>query len=73
MDAKRTRSAMSDRGIEAGYSAFTRGSKTGATGLEPATPGVTGRFGRTDDWRRCTRNRSIHVAFRVLAEPIPHG
>jgi hypothetical protein len=48
MDAKRTRSAMSDRGIEAGYSAFTGGSKTGATGLEPATSGVTGHFGHHD-------------------------
>jgi hypothetical protein len=35
--------------------------KTGATGLEPATSGVTGRFGGHDDGRRWTRNRSIHA------------
>jgi hypothetical protein len=41
--------------------------RTGATGLEPATSGVTGRFDGHDEWRRLTRNRSIHAAFRVSA------
>src|SRR6266508_4329447 len=35
---------------------------TGATGLEPATSGVTGTFEGSDDWRRLTRNRSIDAA-----------
>jgi hypothetical protein len=34
---------------------------TGATGLEPATSGVTGLLHRYDDWRRLTRYRSIHA------------
>ncbi len=38
---------------------------TGATGLEPATSGVTGLFEGNDDWRRLTRNRSIHAALRA--------
>ena len=47
--------------------------ETGATGLEPATSGVTGRFEGHDDWRRWTRNRSIHAAFRPSREVAPHG
>jgi hypothetical protein len=39
----------------------------GTTGLEPATSGVTGRFGEPDDWRRWTCNRSIHAGFPVFA------
>jgi hypothetical protein len=39
----------------------------GATGLEPATSGVTGMFHEGDDWRRLTRNRSIHAPLRALA------
>jgi hypothetical protein len=39
---------------------------TGATGLEPATSGVTGLFHRYDDWRRLTRYRSIHAGLRAL-------
>jgi hypothetical protein len=35
---------------------------TGATGLEPATSGVTGLFHEDDDWRRLTRYRSIDAA-----------
>jgi hypothetical protein len=42
-------------------------SKPGATGLEPATSGVTGLFHRSDDWRRLMRNRSIDAALRALA------
>jgi hypothetical protein len=38
--------------------------KTGATGLEPATSGVTGLFYGSDDWRRLTRDRSIRTASR---------
>jgi hypothetical protein len=37
----------------------------GATGLEPATSGVTGLFHGNDDWRRLTRNRSIDAGLRV--------
>jgi hypothetical protein len=40
---------------------------TGATGLEPATSGVTGLFHGDDDWRRLTRYRSIDAALRALA------
>jgi hypothetical protein len=39
--------------------------ETGATGLEPATSGVTGLFHGNDDWRRWTRYRSIHVPLRA--------
>jgi hypothetical protein len=39
------------------YRAFVRG----ATGLEPATFGVTGLFHVYDDWRRWTSYRSIHA------------
>ncbi len=42
-------------------------SKTGATGLEPATSGVTGLFHQNDDWGRLTRYRSIHAALRAQA------
>ncbi|MDQ3881121.1 MAG: hypothetical protein M3295_08625, partial [Chloroflexota bacterium] len=35
---------------------------TGATGLETATSGVTGRFEGHHGSRRWTRNRSIHAA-----------
>jgi hypothetical protein len=38
----------------------------GATGLEPATSGVTGMFQGSDDWRRLTRNRSIHAPLRAF-------
>jgi hypothetical protein len=47
--------------------------ETGATGLEPATSGVTGRFDGHDDGRRWTRNRSIHAALRASRDPLPHG
>jgi hypothetical protein len=47
--------------------------EAGATGLEPATSGVTGRFEGHDDKRRLARNRSIHAAFRALRDSIPHG
>jgi hypothetical protein len=40
---------------------------TGATGLEPATSGVTGLFHEYDDWRRLTCYRSIDAALRALA------
>jgi hypothetical protein len=40
--------------------------ETGATGLEPATSGVTGMFHRNDDWRRSTRYRSIHAGLRAF-------
>jgi hypothetical protein len=40
--------------------------KTGATGLEPATSGVTGMFQESDDWRRLTRYRSIHAGLRAF-------
>jgi hypothetical protein len=40
--------------------------ETGATGLEPATSAVTGRFKGRDDWRRLTRNRSIHAGLRAV-------
>jgi len=46
-------------------SSFLQGFSTGATGLEPATSGVTGLFLRYDDWRRVTRNRSLHAALRA--------
>jgi hypothetical protein len=48
-------------------------SKTGATGLEPATSGVTGQFERHDPRRRSARSRSIHAAFWALRGPIPRG
>ncbi len=38
-----------------------------ATGLEPATSGVTGMFQESDDWRRLARNRSIQLC--VLPAP----
>jgi hypothetical protein len=47
--------------------------ETGATGLEPATSGVTGRFADPDDWRRWTWNRSIHAAFWAFHDSIPQG
>jgi hypothetical protein len=37
----------------------------GATGLEPATSGVTGLFHEDDDWRRLTRNRSLDAGLRA--------
>src|SRR5688500_5545521 len=40
---------------------------TGATGLEPATSGVTGLFERNDGWRRLTRYRSIDAGLRSLS------
>jgi hypothetical protein len=40
--------------------------EAGATGLEPATSGVTGLFYRYDDWRRLTRYRSIHAGLRAF-------
>jgi hypothetical protein len=40
---------------------------TGATGLEPATSGVTGLFHEYDDGRRLTCYRSIDAALRALA------
>src|SRR5439155_4821545 len=40
---------------------------TGATGLEPATSGVTGRFSRSDDRRRVTSNYYICRVFSGLA------
>jgi hypothetical protein len=43
--------------------------EAGATGLEPATSGVTGRFEGRDDWRRWTRNRSIHAGSPACALP----
>jgi hypothetical protein len=46
---------------------------TGATGLEPATSGVTGRFEGHDDGRRLTRNGSIHAGFRGFRHRFPHG
>jgi hypothetical protein len=54
--SRRRPGATSDNKI----SQFT-GSLTGATGLEPATSGVTGLFRGYDDRRRSTRNRSIHA------------
>jgi len=44
--------------------------ETGATGLEPATSGVTGLFHGSDGWRRLTRNRSIDAAPRPLASDL---
>jgi hypothetical protein len=41
--------------------------ETGATGLEPATSGVTGHFAAHHVWRRSTCNRSSHAAFRGSA------
>jgi hypothetical protein len=40
--------------------------ETRATGLEPATSGVTGLFYRYDDWLRLTRYRSIHAGLRAF-------
>jgi hypothetical protein len=40
--------------------------RTGATGLEPATSGVTGLFHGYDGWRRLTRYRSIHASLRAF-------
>src|SRR6266540_6212988 len=34
---------------------------------QPATSGVIGRFEGRDDWRRLTRNHSIHAALRASA------
>jgi hypothetical protein len=38
----------------------------GATGLEPATSGVTGLFHEDDDRRRLRRNRSIDAGLRAV-------
>jgi hypothetical protein len=38
----------------------------GATGLEPATSGVTGLFQGYDDGRRLTRYRSIDAGLRAF-------
>jgi len=40
-------------------------SETRATGLEPATSGVTGLFYPYDDWRRLPCYRSIHAGLRL--------
>jgi hypothetical protein len=50
-----------------------QGALRGARAAETATSGVTGRFGGHDDWRRLRRNRSVHAAFRLSCDPIPHG
>jgi hypothetical protein len=47
-------------------------SKAGATGLEPATSGVTGRFGRNDAQRRTPRNRSLCRRFLTEARRASH-
>ena len=47
--------------------------RKGATGLESATSGVTGRFGDPDDLRRWTRSPSIHAAFGRFRDLVPHG
>ena len=39
--------------------------EAGATGLEPATSGVTGLFHQDDDWRRLTHYRSIHAGLQA--------
>jgi hypothetical protein len=44
----------------------------GATGLEPATSGVTGLFHRDDAWPRLTRNRSIDTALRASGVRFVH-
>jgi len=49
---------------------FPGSSKTGATGLEPATSGVTGRVGHHDAQRRTPLNRVICRSFFTSA---PHG
>ena len=41
---------------------------TGATGLEPATSGVTGRAGKNDGERRITSNGDA-LSAQVLASP----
>ena len=41
--------------------------ETGATGLEPATSGVTGLLREDDEWRRWPRYRSIHAVCGPLA------
>ncbi len=46
--------------------AVLQGFLTGATGLEPATSGVTGLFHKYDDWRRLTRYRSIHAGLAAF-------
>ncbi len=42
-----------------------RSLKTGATGLETATSGVTGLFSERDDRRQLTRYRSIDAGLRA--------
>jgi hypothetical protein len=42
--------------------------RTGATGLEPATSGVTGRFEGGDGQRRSPRNRSIDAGLWSSAQ-----
>jgi hypothetical protein len=45
----------------------------GATGLEPATSGVTDHLESHDGWRRWTRSRSIHAVFWLFRESLPDG
>jgi hypothetical protein len=42
--------------------------RVGATGLEPATSGVTGHFEGHDDGRRSAHNRSMHAPFPASRE-----
>jgi hypothetical protein len=46
--------------------------ETGATGLEPATSGVTGLFHGNDDWRRWVCNRSIDAGLRRSSTSFVH-
>ena len=48
-------------------------SETGATGLEPATSGVTGHFDGYNGGRRSPCGRSIHAGSRASATFCPHG
>ncbi len=52
---------------------ISRTFSTGATGLEPATSGVTGRFGQNDARRRTLLNGIICRHFCAYAAIAPHG
>jgi hypothetical protein len=69
--------SIADRAEAGNISADLRAlSETGATGLEPATSGVTGLFHGYDDWRKLTAiallmrlsglQRLVHAGFNSL-------
>ena len=70
LHAARNPQTLSDQQTHSAHLQALR--ETGATGLEPATSGVTGRVKGHDRRRRLTRNRSIHAALRAYRASITH-